>query len=82
MKALSLTGSVARISIKTKRYEDGRADDPSEPGRGPLGFRGMEAIFKISGSDTGGAFAVVEHPMDSGRRRRIDDSDRARDQFF
>ncbi|HEY4267275.1 MAG TPA: cupin domain-containing protein [Galbitalea sp.] len=28
---------------------------------------GMGVEFKISGSDTGGAFAVVEHPIEPGR---------------
>ena len=28
---------------------------------------GMGVVFKISGSDTGGAFAVVEHPIEAGR---------------
>src|SRR5262249_187760 len=28
---------------------------------------GMGVIFKVSGADTGGAFAVVEHPIDPGR---------------
>jgi mannose-6-phosphate isomerase-like protein (cupin superfamily) len=28
---------------------------------------GMGVVFKISGADTGGAFAVVEHPIDPGR---------------
>jgi len=32
-----------------------------------VSLRGMGVIFKISGAETGGAFAVVEHPMDPGR---------------
>jgi mannose-6-phosphate isomerase-like protein (cupin superfamily) len=28
---------------------------------------GMGVVFKLSGADTGGAFAVVEHPIDPGR---------------
>ncbi len=28
---------------------------------------GMGVVFKISGADTGGAFAVVEHPIEPGR---------------
>jgi quercetin dioxygenase-like cupin family protein len=28
---------------------------------------GMGVVFKVSGADTGGAFAVVEHPIDPGR---------------
>jgi mannose-6-phosphate isomerase-like protein (cupin superfamily) len=28
---------------------------------------GMGVVFKISGADTKGAFAVVEHPIESGR---------------
>ncbi len=28
---------------------------------------GMGVIFKIGGADTGGAFAVVEHPIEPGR---------------
>jgi len=27
---------------------------------------GMGVVFKISGADTGGAFAVVEHPIEPG----------------
>jgi quercetin dioxygenase-like cupin family protein len=28
---------------------------------------GMGVVFKVSGADTGGAFAVVEHPIEPGR---------------
>ena len=28
---------------------------------------GMGVVFKVSGADTGGAFAVVEHPVEPGR---------------
>jgi mannose-6-phosphate isomerase-like protein (cupin superfamily) len=28
---------------------------------------GMGVVFKVSGTDTGGAFAVVEHPIEPGR---------------
>lgn len=28
---------------------------------------GMEVVFKVSGANTGGAFAIVEHPIDAGR---------------
>ena len=28
---------------------------------------GMGVVFKVSGAETGGAFAVVEHPMEPGR---------------
>ena len=28
---------------------------------------GMGVVFKLSGADTGGAFAVVEHPIEPGR---------------
>ncbi len=28
----------------------------------------MGVVFKVSGADTGGAFAVVEHPIEPGRR--------------
>ncbi|HZC34654.1 MAG TPA: cupin domain-containing protein [Chthoniobacterales bacterium] len=28
---------------------------------------GMEVVFKVSGAHTGGAFAVVEHPIEPGR---------------
>src|SRR5215475_1881525 len=28
---------------------------------------GMGVVFKLSGVDTGGAFAVVEHPIEPGR---------------
>jgi hypothetical protein len=27
----------------------------------------MGVVFKVSGADTGGAFAVVEHPIEPGR---------------
>jgi len=39
-----------------------------EPGRGrSVWLGGMGVVFKISGADTGGAFAVVEHPIEPGR---------------
>ncbi|HEV3340304.1 MAG TPA: cupin domain-containing protein [Pirellulales bacterium] len=28
---------------------------------------GMGVVFKVSGADTGGAFAIVEHPIEPGR---------------
>src|SRR5262249_29803574 len=28
---------------------------------------GMGVVYKVSGADTGGAFAIVEHPIDPGR---------------
>ena len=28
---------------------------------------GLGVVFKLSGADTGGAFAVVEHPIEPGR---------------
>ena len=28
---------------------------------------GMGVVFKVSGADTGGAFAVVVHPIEPGR---------------
>ena len=28
---------------------------------------GMGVVFKVSGANTGGAFAIVEHPIDAGR---------------
>jgi uncharacterized cupin superfamily protein len=39
-----------------------------EPGEGrSVSLVGMGVIYKITGADTGGAFAVVEHPIDPGR---------------
>jgi len=38
---------------------------PSEGRSVSLG--GMGVVFKISGTDTGGAFAIVEHPIEPGR---------------
>jgi mannose-6-phosphate isomerase-like protein (cupin superfamily) len=37
-----------------------------EAGRS-VSLGGMGVIFKIGGADTGGAFAVVEHPIEPGR---------------
>ncbi|HEY1598807.1 MAG TPA: cupin domain-containing protein [Pirellulales bacterium] len=38
------------------------------PGDGrSVSLGGMEVVFKVSGADTGGAFAIVEHPIDPGR---------------
>jgi quercetin dioxygenase-like cupin family protein len=38
-----------------------------EPGEGPaVWLGGMGVVYKVSGADTGGAFAVVEHPLDPG----------------
>lgn len=39
-----------------------------KPGEGrSVSLGGMRVVFKVSGADTGGAFAVVEHPIDPGR---------------
>jgi hypothetical protein len=39
-----------------------------KPGEGrSVSLGGMGVVFKISGADTGGAFAVVEHPIEPGR---------------
>jgi mannose-6-phosphate isomerase-like protein (cupin superfamily) len=39
-----------------------------KPGESPsVWLGGMGVVFKVSGSDTGGAFAVVEHPIEPGR---------------
>ena len=39
-----------------------------KPGEGrSVSLGGMEVVFKVSGADTGGAFAVVEHPIEPGR---------------
>src|SRR5436305_12708443 len=39
-----------------------------KPGEGrSVWLGGMGVVFKVSGADTGGAFAVVEHPIDPGR---------------
>jgi mannose-6-phosphate isomerase-like protein (cupin superfamily) len=39
-----------------------------KPGEGrSVWLGGMGVVFKVSGADTGGAFAVVEHPIESGR---------------
>jgi quercetin dioxygenase-like cupin family protein len=32
-----------------------------------LDLGGMGVVYKITGSDTGGAFAIVEHPIEPGR---------------
>ncbi len=38
------------------------------PGEGrSVSLGGMGVVFKLSGADTGGAFAVVEHPIQPGR---------------
>jgi hypothetical protein len=38
------------------------------PGEGrSVWVGGMGVVFKVSGTDTGGAFAVVEHPIEPGR---------------
>ena len=38
------------------------------PGEGrSVWLGGMGVVFKVSGADTGGAFAVVEHPIEAGR---------------
>jgi quercetin dioxygenase-like cupin family protein len=38
------------------------------PGEGrSVSLGGMGVIFKVGGTDTGGAFAVVEHPIEPGR---------------
>ena len=39
-----------------------------KPGEGRSVWRdGMGVVLKVSGADTGGAFAVVEHPIEPGR---------------
>ncbi len=39
-----------------------------KPGEGrSVWLGGMGVVFKVSGEDTGGAFAVVEHPIEPGR---------------
>jgi mannose-6-phosphate isomerase-like protein (cupin superfamily) len=39
-----------------------------KPGEGrSVWLGGMGVVFKISGADTAGAFAVVEHPIEPGR---------------
>src|SRR4051812_12136939 len=39
-----------------------------KPGEGcSVWLDGMGVVFKSSGADTGGAFAVVEHPIEPGR---------------
>src|SRR5262245_4656464 len=39
-----------------------------KPGEGrAVSLGGMGVVFKVSGADTGGAFAVVEHPIEPGR---------------
>jgi mannose-6-phosphate isomerase-like protein (cupin superfamily) len=39
-----------------------------QPGEGrAVSLGGMGVVFKISGAETGGAFAVVEHPIEPGR---------------
>jgi mannose-6-phosphate isomerase-like protein (cupin superfamily) len=39
-----------------------------KPGEGrSVSLGGMGVVFKVSGTDTGGAFAVVEHPIEPGR---------------
>ena len=39
-----------------------------KPGEGrSVSLGGMGVVFKVSGADTGGAFAVVEHPIEPGR---------------
>src|SRR5215471_17307843 len=39
-----------------------------EPGKGrSVWLGGMGVVFKVSGANTGGAFAVVEHPIEPGR---------------
>jgi quercetin dioxygenase-like cupin family protein len=39
-----------------------------KPGEGrSVWLGGMGVVFKVSGADTGGRFAVVEHPIEPGR---------------
>ena len=39
-----------------------------KPGEGrSVSLGGMGVVFKVSGADTGGTFAVVEHPIEPGR---------------
>jgi mannose-6-phosphate isomerase-like protein (cupin superfamily) len=35
--------------------------------RGSVSLGRMGVVFKVTGADTGGAFAVVEHPIEPGR---------------
>jgi hypothetical protein len=52
------------------------------PGEGrSVSLGGMSVVFKVSGADTGGAFAVVEHPIeprywgnDRSRKDKNDDT--------
>ena len=38
-----------------------------KPGEGrSVWLGGMGVVFKVSGADNGGAFAVVEHPIEQG----------------
>jgi mannose-6-phosphate isomerase-like protein (cupin superfamily) len=39
---------------------------PPDEGRS-VSLGGMGVIFKVGGKDTGGAFAIVEHPIEPGR---------------
>ena len=40
-----------------------------KPGEGlSVSLGGMGVVFKVSGADTKGAFAVVEHPIQPGAR--------------
>ncbi|HKG24113.1 MAG TPA: cupin domain-containing protein [Thermomicrobiales bacterium] len=44
-----------------------RTHAPVPPGEGEaLGWGGFGVVYKISGAVTGGAFAIVEHPMQPG----------------
>jgi quercetin dioxygenase-like cupin family protein len=39
-----------------------------KPGEGrSVSLGGMGVVYKVSGANTGGAFAIVEHPIDAGR---------------
>ncbi len=39
-----------------------------EPGQGrSVWLGGMGVVFKVSGAETGGAFVIVEHPIEPGR---------------
>jgi len=51
--------AISRIDVPTLVVK------PSEGRSVSLGVMGV--VFKVSGANTGGAFAVVEHPIEAGR---------------
>jgi mannose-6-phosphate isomerase-like protein (cupin superfamily) len=62
--------------MKTRRSnsittEELKMDGPTimvKPGEGrSVSLGGMGVVFKVSGADTDGAFAIVEHPIEPGR---------------